>query len=352
MVLPIAFQENVRRSFSRTKEDVLNLKRTMNREFVAIEKLAERFQFYTSKQEFYDFISSLTNKLEKIEESAKVYNTFEEELKHIELRFKTLNKKIERRENLEKEVREIRKLRGRIASLEGSSVDSGRYSKDIAKIHSEVSSHRRSMLTDREFNAARDKIGDTSKEVKRLKDSSVSYESFDGKINELEKIIGRVKERLDFYAKSSELSNYVTKSAFSDKFAELEMKKIRKSLEHLGKDLRREKENSASAEEVRRLRADISKIAGDVNGLKESIKRVAERAESKIAKDVGKLSARVSKDLSRMGSDNQAATKKRGKAGRSGSRNFMGSVGKGISDFFGEEEEDGFSPPKSPGKKK
>lgn len=350
MVFPTAFQENVRRSFSRTKEDVLNLKRTMNREFVAIEKLGERFQFYTSKQEFYDFISSLTNKLEKIEESAKVYDTFEEELKHIESRFRALNKKIERKENLEKEVREIRKLRGRVASLEGSSVDSGRYNKDLAKIYSEFSSYRRSMLTDKEFNVARDKIGDASKEIKRIKDSAVSYENFDGKVNELEKVIAKVKERLDFYVKSSDLSNYVTKSAFSDKMADLEMKKIRKSLEQLDKEIKREKENSASAEEVRRLRTDISKIAGDVSGLKESIKRVAERAEIKIEKDVGKLSARVSKDLSRMGSDNQIVLKKRGKAGRPGSKSFIGSVGKGISDFFGEEEEDRFD--SKSGKKK
>ena len=62
----IAFQDDVKKGFSKVKEDVLNLKRSLNRGLLAVEGLGDRLHAFVVKEEFYTFIKRLGDRLEKI----------------------------------------------------------------------------------------------------------------------------------------------------------------------------------------------------------------------------------------------------------------------------------------------
>ena len=80
----IAFQDDVKKAFSNVKDDILNLKRSVNRELLAVEEIGGKLQTVVAKEEFYSFIKRLGERLEKIEANLYVYSSYENDIKEVE----------------------------------------------------------------------------------------------------------------------------------------------------------------------------------------------------------------------------------------------------------------------------
>ena len=350
----IAFQNDVKRSFSKIKGDILNLRRRMNREFATIDKIGDKFQAYASKEEFYSFVNTLAVRLDKIETKAEVHTTFDDKLKKIEIKIKDLNNRISIKESLKAEVKEVRKLRGRLAALEGKAVDSAVYSKETSKILSDISAAKKAMLTDKEFESAREKIVRMSQELKDLKDSKVSEEKFGSKIKEagesieeaeqrferkvrdVQKSISDVKSELDMSVSDVELSDYVTKKAFSKKMDEINDQSFKRDVEKLDRAVKDLKESSASNDDVERVKSDVSRVVEAIEHIKESSKKKSDKSEESMKK----LSDKFFRELEKAKQDHESKLKDLESARMSKHKTRGVAIGKKVSRFFRESEDE------------
>jgi len=232
-VVVIAFQDDVKDGFTKVKEDILDLKRSVNRELLAIDEVSNRLQRVVLKDEFYNFIKRLGERLDKIETSLEEYSSYEDNQKEVESKIKNLGKKISRQEDLSSEIKEVRKLRGKLAELEGSVVNTEKFNSDLRGLQNSISSMKKSALTGKEFENAKAELVRVSEkiekvelesgkkleqiesglktEVETLKGTLVEKETFDKNIKSLKKDISSVRNVLDSSVSEVDLSDYVTK---------------------------------------------------------------------------------------------------------------------------------------------
>ncbi|MBI3036366.1 hypothetical protein HYY73_01220 [Candidatus Woesearchaeota archaeon] len=140
----------VRKSFARVKEDILQVKRSLNKQLFSIEGISKSLPNVLGKEEFYAFVERLGSKVEELEGAFAVKSDSEdvgELASDLRAEISTVRKLVERRDDLSDEVREARNLKGRLLELEGSAVSKSEFSKEAAKIRSEVSTIRSAEAT-------------------------------------------------------------------------------------------------------------------------------------------------------------------------------------------------------------
>ena len=138
-------EEEVRKSFARVKEDILQIKRSLNKQLFSVEELGKSAGSALQKEEFYAFIKRLGSRIEELENNFVVKSDKEdlEELgSELGAEIASLKKAIERRDELTEEIRQARNLRGKVLELEGTAVSKPEFAKEIAKLKSEISVFR------------------------------------------------------------------------------------------------------------------------------------------------------------------------------------------------------------------
>jgi len=391
-VVGIAFQDDVKNSFSKVKNDMLNLKRSLNRDLIGIEELSGRIQTLTSKDEFYSFIKRLGERLDKIESSLETYLALEDGIKDTDSKLKSLFKKLSRQEDLSSEVKEVRKLKGKVSALEGSSVNILKFNDEVTKLDNAVSSIKKVMLTDKAFETAKtkvaylnkhvdtlektlpskedvfknleilrslrqgfekhkrdtqrkldDNLNNLKKDVEGVRDASVEKESYSKKVGEIKKDLNSLKNFVDSSVSEIDLSDYVTKKELGKKFSTVDeissgIEKLSSSASDTETQLKSLKNSAASLSDVENVRSDVKDVKNSVDRLNDTVKKLGEASQRHFEQQLSQVSMKSEKDISKLRADFEEKIKKSSKEKKVYRPGLLSKVGKGMSDFFKEEE--------------
>ncbi|MBI2581092.1 hypothetical protein HYV85_04800 [Candidatus Woesearchaeota archaeon] len=136
-------EEEVKKSFARVKEDILQLKRSVNKQAFADEETGKALGNLLQKDEFYAFIKRLGSKLEELENqfpSKSDTEDVQELASELREEISNIRKAVERKDELAEEIRQVRKLQGKVLELEGISVPKPEFSKEVARLKADLSS--------------------------------------------------------------------------------------------------------------------------------------------------------------------------------------------------------------------
>ncbi len=192
----ISLQDDVKRSFENVKGDILNLKKGVNRELLAVEEIGSRLQAFVAKDEFYSFVKRLGERLDRIDESLDAYLGYDEDIKSVDAKVKNFGKKLSRQEDLSEEVKEVRALRGKLAAIEGSAVSAQKFNESVGRMSSDISSVRASMLAAKSLDSLKAKLANAEKRVEELERDVPSKEDVSGGLAAVEEL-GKSIERLE-----------------------------------------------------------------------------------------------------------------------------------------------------------
>jgi chromosome segregation ATPase len=138
-------EEEVRKSFARVKDDILQIKRSLNKQLFSVESLNKSVSSNLPKDEFYTFVQRLGSKMEEIENSFSLKSD-KTEIKglvfELQKEIASLRKIVEKREDITEDLKQIRSLKGKMLELEGMAVSRPDFSKEISKIKSEIDSFK------------------------------------------------------------------------------------------------------------------------------------------------------------------------------------------------------------------
>ena len=135
-------EEEVRKSFARVKEDILQIKRSLNKQVFSVEEINKTISNSLEKEEFYAFIKRLGLKIEELENSFPVKSDKEDVdalASELSEEIAGLRKLLQQRDDIANEIREVRSLKGKVLELEGSAVSRAEFSKDTTKLKAELS---------------------------------------------------------------------------------------------------------------------------------------------------------------------------------------------------------------------
>ncbi len=135
-------EEEVRKSFARVKEDILQIKRSLNKQVFSVEEVNKVLGNSLEKEEFYAFIKRLGSKIEELENSFPAKSDKEDVdglAAGIRDQIAALRKLLQQRDDIADEVREVRSLKGKLLELDGSAVSKAEFSKEATRLKAELS---------------------------------------------------------------------------------------------------------------------------------------------------------------------------------------------------------------------
>ncbi len=393
----------MKRSFENVKDDIINLKKGVNRELLAVEELGSRLQAFVAKEEFYSFVKRLGERLDRIDENLDAYLGYDEDIKSVDAKIKNFEKKLSRQEDLSGEVKEVRALRGKLAAIEGSTVSAQKFNEAVGRLSSDVSYIKGSMLTGKALDSLKAKLADSEKRAERLEKSVPSRGDVSGcveaveevresvrrvevdsqkRLEEIEKdankklgeISGSLKTDMEMIKASfvdkavfekslkelrkesasirSVLENSVSEVDFSDYATKKELGKKLLALEELNSDIRRVAQDNAELEnslgELKRETAsldDVKKIGVDVKEISDSMDSLRAAIEKAIDSGQKRFSHELEQTRAKFEKeisrlkDDFGGKLEKEKASAKGGEGVISRIGRGFADFFREEEE-------------
>ncbi|MBI2664781.1 hypothetical protein HYX10_05585 [Candidatus Woesearchaeota archaeon] len=370
----IAFDKGVKDAFSKVKDDILNLKRSVNRELHAIEELGGRFQSAVLKEEFYSFIKRLGERLDKIEASIERYSGAEDSIKEVDAKVAAVARRISRRDDLAAELRTVRKLKSQIDELQSTSVSSKKFGeeirsltdrisqadsravnvKDAARLKTELLQMAEKLAADisegkKAFDAA---IGESKKsldaaeqglkaEMASVSDNMVRKEVFDKKLADVNKQVSSINSTLDRSVSDVDLNDYVTKKDFDAAVSKMDgvsrdVNRISQGLSAVEENFKQLQKKAATLEDVGRIGDEVRGISKSIDVLKSAIQKFDEASRERVERSLRQAASKFEKDLGKV---KAAANGKKGKG-------FFAKLSDGFADFFKEEL------PESPKKEK
>jgi len=135
-------EEEVRKSFARVKEDILQVKRSLNKQLFSVEGMGKTLSSVLPKEEFYAFVQRLGSRIEELENafvSKSNKGDVEELVSELRKEITATRKVVERREDIADELRQVRLLKGKLLELEGMAVFKPDFSKELAKLKLDLS---------------------------------------------------------------------------------------------------------------------------------------------------------------------------------------------------------------------
>lgn len=135
-------EEEVRKSFARVKEDITQVKRSLNKQLFSIEGMGKTLGNVLPKDEFYAFVQRLGSKVEELENTFLIKpdkKAVEELVSELRSEILAVRKVAERREDLTNELMQVRSLKGKLLELEGIAVSKPEFSKELAKLKVDLS---------------------------------------------------------------------------------------------------------------------------------------------------------------------------------------------------------------------
>ena len=298
--MAIAFQDEVKKSFSRVKKDMLDLKRTLNQERLTAGRMNGRMRELISKDEFYSFIKRLGERLDGIDVSLEAAYRLEAAIKNLEEKIRSVSGRVSRREDLNAEMRELSGIKSRLASLENSAVD-----RDF--LSSEVESLRRKAV-DKDF------LGKKEKGLKKELDS--------------------IRKFVEASIVEVDLGQYVTKKEFEKKLSkidDLNSEVARISADTSNLDARLESAGSGGFPEERSMRPEISIVSESLDSLKEDFEKLSEKTDGIQEETIKSMSVKIEKEFEDL---KETIVAKRNGVQRDPQPGIIPNIKRGVSVFF------------------
>ncbi len=310
----ISLQDDVKRSFEKVRDDILALKRSLNRELLAIEEMSGCFQTVVVKDEFYSFVKRLGERLDRIDDHLEAYLGYEDDIKNVDAKVNSLGKKLSRQEDLGNEVKGIRRLNGKLEALEGSAISAQKFNESIGKILSDVSSVRNSMLTGKALDSLKTRLLEAEKKVESLEKSVPSKDEISasaGAVKELREMLDKAKsavtkkvEALEGSAISAQKFNEAIGKVSSDVSHLKSAMLTGKALDSLKTRLLEAEKKVESLEKSVPLKSDVSGSVAAVEELRESVRMIEvdsqkrlEDIENNTDKKLGDISGSLKVDI-------------------------------------------------------
>ncbi len=205
-------EDEVKKSFARVKEDILQIKRSLNKQVFSVEEINRSLGNALEKQEFYAFIKRLGSKVEEIENSFPAKSDREDVYavaSELREEIADLRKLLQKRDELADEVREVRSLKGKVLELGGSAVSRVEFSKDATKLKADLASVKASAAaTGRELDSFSDSLSSSFSKL------SANFTGLSAKFNSITaKAV--VKEDISLFTDRMESSHQETLRGFA-----------------------------------------------------------------------------------------------------------------------------------------
>ena len=128
----------LRTAFSRVKDDVTDIRESLSEQLSKIEGMNKNLERYTTKDEFYTFIKKLMQRLDALEASLvkpKELHAVEDTTR---ARFLEVNERIKQLQALSRDVENLKALKEKVSSLEGTSLDKSDFKKAEKRLDDDI----------------------------------------------------------------------------------------------------------------------------------------------------------------------------------------------------------------------
>ena len=271
-VIIITFQDEVKKSFSIVKKDMIAIRRTLNQGKLATNTLNARMQELTSKDEFYSFIKRLGERLDRIDSSLETALKTERSLKNLEGKIKGVSGRISRKDDLNAEMKELRKVKSRLDTLESSTMDKNRFGSEIENLSGK--------FVDRNFLGKREKG--------------------------LKKELNSIRRFVEASVVEVDLGQYITRKDLDNRFSRIddlnsEVARISADLSNVDSKLEEPGgESAGSGEDEYGMRSEITKLSQSLDLLKEDFDKLAEKVEDAQEQTVDAIGIKIEKEFERL----------------------------------------------------
>lgn len=300
--MSIAFQDEVKKSFSRVKKDMIDLKRALNQEKLAAVKMKDGMQGLLSKDEFYSFIKRLGDRLDGIDASIESSLRLEGAIKNLDEKIRGVSGRISRKEDLNAEMKDMRKFKSKFASLESSALDKNRF----------------------------------RSEFEILREKSVDRDFLDKKEKGLKKELNSIRKFVEASIVEVDLGKYATKNDLkkqNSKVDELNSEVARINADMSNVDTRLGSLGAGTGSQEEGARSEIESLSESLGSLREDFDRLNEKAERIQEETINGMGVKIEK-----GFDELKEMIKAGAGQNDGQDGIIPNIKRGVSVFFKEGE--------------
>ncbi len=308
----VLLEEEVRKSFARVKEDITQVKRSLNKQLFSIESMSKTLGVVLPKDEFYTFVQRLGSKIEELEtDFATKSERSDVEGIVFELRkeISAVRKLVEQREGIADELRQVRSLKGKLLELEGLSVSKPEFSKEMAKLKADLSGLKSASSGEgTRLHSLSSSLSEFEKslsaltgEVSTLKADSAKgvdkASSLSSSLSKLEKSLAALASRVNSLSASAVVKEET--AAFTDRIESSHQEAMRKfsslklTMDRKAADFENKLSLLGSAEEK------LSSLSGKLSGAEDAVAALDRAVNKKFVdrnafeKAIGELSSKV-----------------------------------------------------------
>ena len=335
--------KGVRRAFVAVRRDVMQMKRKLNQEMLKQDTLAKKSTGFVTKQEFYDYLNRLINKMDRLEESAVNRTLLTKFKDNVKERVNDIKDQVQRRDKLVKEVKEIGILKNALIELDGAkagraefkdfSLELGEHSSRLSEIENSKADgnalHQVSLAVgniERE-KAGHDGVQKLSGDLANLKRELARRENLKERLKEISKLkasIDKIESRKVSRDSFTELRNKVDvmderavkDDRFTSRMATLDKRVSArlKSLDVVWKEINSIKDRYVNSSDFRRrvsaLTSFIKEKANNIEEIKREFAQKVDLEDIRKRSDDNEIGVKRLKDnLSVMEADNAKAIK-------------------------------------------
>jgi len=257
----------LRTAFSRVKDDVTDIREGLTEQLSKIEGMNKNLERYTTKDEFYTFIKKLMQRLDALEASLvkpKELHAVEDTTR---ARFLEVNERIKQLLALSKDVENLKALKEKVSSLEGTSLDKSDFKKAEKRLDDDISTLQKLQS---QYEKLEKESGSMGKRVKELEEGMEES--------------SRLEEDFNTYKKTTDRqlveNAEITKSgldSLSEELAKIKKLELDQALGSLRSDLLELKDKAATAEELKETNA---KLREDIREVRRELRKTSRSMDS------------------------------------------------------------------------
>ena len=261
--------KQLRTAFSRVKDDVTDIRESLSEQLSKIDGMNKNLERYTTKDEFYAFIKKLMQRLDDLETGLVKPKELHDVEDTTRARFLDVNERIKQLQALSKDVENLKALKEKVSSIEGSSLDKSDFKKTEKRLDDDIGALQELQS---QYEKLEKKSTSTEKRVKELEEGMEEASRVEGDFNTYKKTADRQ------LVENAE----ITKSgldSLSEELAKIKKLELDQALGSLRSDLLELKEKTATSkevdetnaklrEEIREVRSELRKTGRKVDSLK------------------------------------------------------------------------------------
>jgi DNA repair exonuclease SbcCD ATPase subunit len=288
-------EEDIRTAFSKVRDDINDVKRSINKNIFRVDDLTNVVAQLTTKEEFYAFIAKLNAKLDQYEKSFAEKREMDKFVLVIKERVDYLKSFVDKREHLIDQIREIQKVKGKMAELQADAASKSKLREEIQEIDAQLSEIRKHLSDgtslkkyDDDLRQFRDTVASVAKDAVSWKELQKESKSLDAKLAEHRNEMSAVKQAIAKIESTAEKIHPV-----HDELDEVKAiaSRLDSDFKHLHEDM---VQKDAYDGKIKEMKSEISALSSKIEGSlvetdmndyasKEQLKAISKRIQTDFA---------------------------------------------------------------------